>query len=54
MFQPTLVGGKMDPLRSKVALTAFYSRLLIWLLSIVANLLIPDHDAGKIRMLNLT
>jgi hypothetical protein len=36
----------MDPLRTKVALAALYSRLFIWAFSIVANLFIPDHDAG--------
>eukprot|EP00095_Tigriopus_kingsejongensis_P000183 snap_masked-scaffold487_size158652-processed-gene-0.30 protein:Tk00183 transcript:snap_masked-scaffold487_size158652-processed-gene-0.30-mRNA-1 annotation:"hypothetical protein DAPPUDRAFT_202746" len=36
----------MDPIRTKLAFLALYSRLFIILLSILANILIPDHDAG--------
>jgi len=39
----------MDPLRSKLGWSALYSRLFIWALSVVANLVIPDHDAGKLN-----
>jgi hypothetical protein len=37
----------MESLRSKVVVTALYSRLFVYALSVVANLIIPDHDAGK-------
>ena len=36
----------MDPLRSKVALTALASRLAVIALALVADNLVPDHDAG--------
>ena len=35
----------MDPLRSKVALTALASRLAVIALALVADNLVPDHDA---------
>ena len=46
LFVTAAHGDKMDPLRTKVALAALYSRLFIWAFSIVSNLFIPDHDAG--------
>lgn len=36
----------MDLIRTKIALLALYSRLFVILLSVLANLVIPDHDAG--------
>ncbi len=36
----------MDAIRTKIALTALFSRLVVWILSVVSNALIPDHDAG--------
>ena len=39
----------MESLKSKVTVTALSSRLFIWALSVVGNLVIPDHDAGKNR-----
>ncbi len=36
----------MDAVRSKLALTALSSRVVVFLLSVVSNALVPDHDAG--------
>lgn len=36
----------MYKLRRKVRNFAFYTRLFIWLLQFICNLIIPDHDAG--------
>ncbi len=36
----------MDSIRSKLALTALFSRFVVLVLSAAANALIPDHDAG--------
>lgn len=39
----------MDFIRAKIFWTALTSRVIICLLSIVANLLIPDHDPAVFR-----
>lgn len=36
----------MDPLRTKIALTALSSRLAVFLFSILANVFIPDHKSA--------
>ena len=39
----------MDLLATKVAWTAVASRLIVWAISVVANILIPDHDPGTFK-----
>lgn len=39
----------MDAIRTKIALTALLSRLAVIVISVAANALIPDHDAGVFR-----
>lgn len=36
----------MDPIRRKIVVTALASRCFIWGLAFVADLLVPNHDAG--------
>ena len=39
---------QMDPIRTKIALTALTSRALISSLSVISNIVIPDHNASDV------
>ena len=36
----------MDPIKQKIVKTALISRLFIWVLAVIADALVPNHNAG--------